>query len=88
MTPRKQPNAMKVLTFIRDRLCEKSTYIGIAKLVGTYFVYRTVRLDPQHADSNLKAAIELLSYIVALGGAWNVIKPEPPKAIIVEEPKP
>lgn len=79
---------MKIITFIRDRLCEKSTYVGIAKLVGAYFVYQTVRLDPDHADANIKAAVEMLSYIVALGGAWNVVKSDPPKAIIVEETKP
>lgn len=68
---------MKKLTdFIVARLCETSTYVGIAKIVGAYIVYRIVALDPQNADALMAKAIQILSALAAFGGAWNIVKPE------------
>lgn len=63
---------MKIIEFITARFCETSTWVGIAKVAGAYLAFKIVQAQPENA-------VEILAALAALGGAWNIVKPETPK---------
>lgn len=70
----------KLYDYIIDRLCEGSTWVGIFKIAAACFVYQLIARNPDNADAIVAAineALKALSAVVAFGGMWNVVKPEP-----------